>query len=110
MIRKVRLPSVSSKGKQTTTDSHDSSLDSQKEASGIKNATPSIEKKDATVRGRSEGKHMMTCRIVNSKKLPFQLRPQNVKRYRPSLEEMTVDVSAIIKNEDSSGFMSRESV
>lgn len=80
MIRKINTPSASSKGKQTTTGSHDSSLEMQKDSSSIKNATPSIERKNApTGRGRSESKHIMTCRIVNSKKLPFDVRPKNRK-------------------------------
>ena len=53
MIRKLRTPSVSSKGRRTAACSEESSLDSKKEDYGNKNATDLSSKKNVHSRGRS---------------------------------------------------------
>jgi hypothetical protein len=73
IVRKVNTPSLSSKGKLTSTGS---SVDSSEIPSGVKkdeekNATESQCKEEKKSRRKNKSKNHLQCRIVHSKKLPF---------------------------------------
>ena len=96
VIRRVSTPSKSSKGKDTSAGSSDSSLEgTQHLFANIKNATesPQINLKDC--RGKSYTKNIHPCRIVNSKKLPFNLNQRGIQKRKSNLEEIDLDISII---------------
>ena len=107
MIRKVRAPSASSKGRRTATGSEESSLDLKKE-SHEKSATDQLSKNNSSARGKSESKHVLTCRVVNSKKLPFDLQSQRQKK-KTGQQELALEVSAILRREEDGPLLSAES-
>lgn len=94
MVRRVSTPSKSSKGKDTSAGSSDSSLDEHPFPVG-KSATESPQVKLAEGRGKSYSKQLQPCRIVNSKKLPFNLNQRGTARRKWNLEEMELDISVI---------------
>ena len=51
----------------------------------------------------------MTCRIVNSKKLPFNLHPKKQKKVKLSLEEQNLDISAILGSSSPEPLVSKDS-
>jgi hypothetical protein len=110
VIRKVNTPSKSSKGKDTSAGSSDSSLEgTQHLLLQIKNATDSPQVKLIEGRGKSYTKNIQPCRIVNSKKLPFDLNPRTHKKRKSNLEEFDLDISIIERREEDSYLISLES-
>jgi hypothetical protein len=96
VVRRVNTPSKSSKGKDTSAGSSDSSLEGTQNVFGnIKNATDSPQIKMSDGRGKSYTKNMQPCRIVNSKKLPFNLNQRGIQKRKSNLEEMDLDISII---------------
>lgn len=96
VIRRVNTPSKSSKGKDTSAGSSDSSLEgTQQVFVNIKNATESPQIKLNISRGKSYTKNLQPCRIVNSKKLPFNLNQRGIQKRKSNLEEIDLDISII---------------
>ena len=101
MIRRVSTPNKSSKGKDTSAGSSDSSLEGTQQLKlALKNATDSPQIKLGEGRGKSYTKNLQPCRIVNSKKLPFDLNPRTHKKRRSNLEEKDLDISIIERKEE----------
>lgn len=83
VIKKKRAASISSKGKDTSIGSSDSSVEGISQTNEKnKNTTESSQTKKILERGKSYTKNVMPCRIVNSKKLPFDLNPRNLNKKR----------------------------
>jgi hypothetical protein len=101
VIRRVSTPSKSSKGKDTSAGSSDSSLEgTQNLFTNAKNATESPQIKLIDGRGKSYSKNLQPCRIVNSKKLPFNLNNRGIQKRKSILEELDLDISIIEMKED----------
>lgn len=73
------------------------------------NATDRVDKKKDFSRGRSQSKQIKTCRIVNSKKLPFELHPHKLRKQKSTLEDKLKDISAIEQKDNPEPFISEES-
>jgi hypothetical protein len=89
VIKTKRTPSAASKHKETSLGSTDNSLEAPSTSKqNPKNATDSPQLILNSCRGKSYTKNQATCRIVNSKKLPFDIRPSNNRKMKWKMEEV----------------------
>jgi hypothetical protein len=111
VIRKKRTPSLSSKGKDTSAGSSDNSLEAiQDSEERGKKVGDSPATKRTLSRGKSHTKNGMPCRIVNSKKLPFELHTRSQPKKRPNLEQVELDISMIERKEENESLVSLDSI
>ena len=94
VIRKQRTTSRSSKEGKDTSAGSESSLDGVQDLL-LKNATDSPQVKLEGSRGKSLSRHLQPCRIVNSKKLPFDLNQALQKKRKSKFEEFDLNISRI---------------
>jgi hypothetical protein len=106
----VRTPTLSSKGKISTTGSSENSFEgNQQSTQHPKNATEFLLARKSGSRERSSFRNPLPCRIVNSKKLPFDLHPRTLSRRKSQMEEMELDISVIEPKQGDLSLLSSDS-